>query len=147
MSATVEIVDRLKTIAKALPFGMNISMNAYDLTSNPTPFLENGFGVIIGEESRNDGGTSFGAMVAKNRSLQLIFCKRANCKDVGSDEAILLNKKSLFAKTLKEDRLFRSLVVSIEDNGDNGVSFFGGENEKDFIQVAANLTVIYKEVL
>ena len=146
MSATVEIVDRLKIVAKTLPFGMNISMNAYDLSSNPAPFLENGFGVIVGEESRNDGGTSFGAMVAKNRNLQLIFCKRANCKDVGTDESILLNKKSLFIKTLKEDRSFRSLVVGLEDNGDNGISFFGGENEKDFIQVTANLTVIYKEV-
>ena len=72
MSATVEIVDRIKTIAKALPFGMNISMNAYDLSSNPSPFLENGFGIVIGEESRNEGGTSFGAMVAKNRTLQLV---------------------------------------------------------------------------
>jgi hypothetical protein len=128
--------------------GKILLSSPYDLPSNTAIQLINGFGVTIGAASKDAASNSSTHALIRRREIALVVTKKALCSKEWSvvDTSTLTDFTDSFVKELLDDRSFRSLVVGLEDNGDNGLIYFGGENEKEFVQLTKNLTIIYKEV-
>lgn len=146
MSATSNITLAINTLAKTK--GKILLSSPYDLPSNTAIQLINGFGVTIGAASKDEASNSSTHALIRRREIALVVTKKALCSKEWSiaDTSALTDFTDSFVKELLNDRSFRSLVVGLEDNGDNGLVYFGGENEKEFVQLTKNLTIIYKEV-
>lgn len=150
MTKTNDVAKFIEDLAADIdgPFKKILLDNPYSIEANTEIQLLKGFGVLVGEASVEEGFARATSLNVVRRSISFVSTMKATCKASGLDddrEALLSFSRDLYA-ALKNNRAFTSLVVGIEYNGDNGLSYFGGDDGVRFISLQTNLTIIIKEV-